>query len=205
MRKIALIAALLCSVSFAGRVWSATPAPFVAPDGSFQMHYASNLNLGDSVINLSNAGSAYSLTNTSGDICENLYAFSPDEQMISCCSCRVTPDGLNSFSIRNDIISNTLTGVMPTSVVVKLVGSAPSKKGCDPSSVNSTNLTSGMVAWGTTLHLTPVAGAVDLTEEEFTSPVLSATELGNLASQCGFILNHGSGFGICRGCRAGGL
>ena len=43
------------------------------------------------------------------NICVNVYTFSPDEQMISCCSCLVTPDSLVSLSARNDLISNPPT------------------------------------------------------------------------------------------------
>ena len=64
-----------------------------APSDAFQVRYAANLNVGDSVINISNAGTQNAggaLTN----ICANVYAFSPDEQLIACCSCTVTPNAL---------------------------------------------------------------------------------------------------------------
>ena len=80
------------------------------PVDAFQVRYAANLNVGDSVINISNAGTQNSggaLTN----ICANVYAFSPDEQLISCCSCTVTPNALVSLSAINDLISNTLTQI----------------------------------------------------------------------------------------------
>jgi len=34
---------------------------------------------------------------------------------------------------------------------------------------------------------------------------LSAAELARVTSFCGFIQSNGSGFGICRSCRLGGL
>ena len=53
---------------------------------------------------------------TTGALCVNVYTFSPDEQMVSCCSCPVTPNGLVSLSARQDLISNTLEVVKLTSL-----------------------------------------------------------------------------------------
>ena len=44
------------------------------------IRYFSNLDVGDSVINIANTGA-----NAAGSICVNVYAFAPDEQEISCC------------------------------------------------------------------------------------------------------------------------
>ena len=44
--------------------------------------------------------------------------------MISCCSCLVTPNGLVHVTANNDLVSNTLTGIRPNSIVIKLVASA---------------------------------------------------------------------------------
>jgi hypothetical protein len=173
-----------------------------APSDAFQVRYAANLNVGDSVINISNAGTqnaAGALTN----ICANVYAFSPDEQLISCCSCTVTPNALVSLSAVSDLISNTLTPARPNSIVVKLIATAGTA--CNASNVPVANLAAGMVAWGTTVHAaptTPVTYAV--TETQFAEKGLSAGELARLTSFCGFIQANGSGFGICRSCRLGG-
>ena len=96
----------------------------------FQTRYSSNLASGDSVINATNtgAGSTSPFPTQNGNICVNVYTFSPDEQLISCCACPITPDGLVSLSARNDLISNTLTPGVPTSIVIKLLASAGSPK-----------------------------------------------------------------------------
>ena len=97
---------------------------FAQQDTSFQIRYAANLTAGDSVINITNTGAnGASLTGPGfggavGNICVNVYAFSPDEQLISCCSCLITPNGLVSLSVNQDLVSNTLTGVRPNSVVI---------------------------------------------------------------------------------------
>jgi len=102
-------------------------AAFGQIDTSFQIRYAANLTSGDSVINITNTGANGASLNgpgfggAAGNICVNVYAFSPDEQLVSCCSCLITPNGLVSLSVNNDLVSNTLTGVRPNSIVVKLI------------------------------------------------------------------------------------
>jgi hypothetical protein len=181
-------------------VFGQTTAPVGGPSDAFQVTYASNLNLADSVFNITNAGT------TGGNICVSVYTFAPDEQLVSCCSCVVTPNGLNSLSARSDLISNTLTPAVPTSIVVKLVATSAAS-GCSPSTMpTASTLAGGMRAWGTKVHtLTTAPGGLALTETEFSPAVLSNTELSHITSTCGFIIGNGSGFGICNSCRTGGL
>jgi uncharacterized repeat protein (TIGR01451 family) len=177
-----------------------TELPVINP---FQVLYASNLSIGDSVINITNAGTqnvAAALTN----ICANVYAFSPDEQLISCCSCSITPNALVSLSVNSDLVSNTLTPANPTSVVVKLIATAGTA--CNPSNVATNSLAAGMRAWGTKLHALPgTPAAFGVTETSSSPAALSAAELARITSFCGFIQANGSGFGICKSCRLGGL
>ena len=185
-----------------------------ADDSPFQVRYASNLPIGDSVINATNTGasSTVALPTQNGNICMNVYTFSPDEQLISCCTCPITPDGLVSLSARNDLISNTLTPGVPTSIVIKLVGSTGTPA-CNASTVTflgDNKLVQGLAAWGTTIHALPVtpgspATTYGVTETAFTPASLSSAELTRITMLCSFIQTNGSGFGICRSCRFGGL
>lgn len=185
----------------------------------FQIRYASNLTSGDSVINLTNTGANGASLNgpgfggAAGNICVNVYAFSPDEQLVSCCSCLITPNGLASLSVNSDLISNTLTGVRPNSIVVKLVNTGA---GAGFTGTNCTNsaalagstafpLANGMLAFGTTVHAAPVAGTFATTETAFSRGTLSAAELASITNRCTNIIGNGSTFGICRSCRVGGL
>ena len=187
-----------------GAVCSASAAPVFAPGvpNAYMVRYASNLSVGDSVINLTNTGAASTVAFPiqDGNINANVYVFSPDEQLISCCCCPITPDGLASLSVQNDLISNTLTPGVPTSVVVKVVATlAPAG-----------TLTDGLGAWGTSLHALPVtpgtpATTFGTTETTFTPATLSAAELTRITTLCGLIQTNGSGFGICKSCRLGGL
>ena len=183
-------------------------APTIGAGGvtdGFQVHYFSNLDVADSVIDITNSGAsstvAFGPTGAqNGNLCVNTYTFSPDEQLISCCSCLVTPDGLAGLSVRNNLINNTLTPGVPTSVVVKLVASTP----------NGQTVASGLAAWGTNIHAAPVGGfntpgTFGTTETPFTQATLTQPELSRITQLCGFIQNNGSGFGVCAACNAMGI
>ena len=186
-----------------------------ASSGAFQVRYVANLNVGDSFINISNTGasSTTAFPTQDGTICVNVYTFSPDEQLISCCSCPVTPDALVSLSARNDLISNTLTPGVPTGIVIKLLATASQgAASCNAGTVGlGTNVpASGLTAWGTSLHALPItpgapAGTFGVTGTPFTPATLSPAELTRIQTLCSLIQTNGSGFGICRTCRLGGL
>jgi hypothetical protein len=183
------------------------------PDSAFQIRYASNLNVvgGDSVINLSNARTSNQGGNT-GNICVNVYVFAPDEQPIACCTCPTTPNGLYSLSVINDLIFNVLTPSVPNSVVIKLNATVPpggALTACSAALVGQTPAP-GIVAWGTTVHGTPSATTgptYQVTETAFTpyEPSNTANEVNTNAQNCQFLNFLGSGFGICKSCRLGGL
>ncbi len=223
--KLAIILGVVVMLSLATNVWSQNP---VTMDSPFQIRYAANLNFGDSFVNLTNSGA------TGGNICTNVYAFSPDEQLISCCACVITPNALVSLSARNDLISNTLTPAVPSSITVKLL--ATTGGACNPATPGA--LAVGLLAWGTTIHpqtsttVTPNTSSTcklycqypqyatwceqncqpkttttttySTTETPFLPATLSAVELARISDRCQDIQENGSGFGICRSCRLGG-
>jgi hypothetical protein len=191
-----LAVVLMCTAAY-GQAISGSPAD------AFQVHYASNLlttGAGSSLINITNAGTQNTTGGALTNLCVNVYAFSPDEQLVSCCTCTVTPNALVALDVKRDLTTNTLTpGIVP-SAVVKLV--ATSGATCNASSVASANLSAGMVAWMATYHATPTGYSV--TETQFVPAGLSTAELARITSFCGFIQANGSGFGICASCKPGG-
>ena len=201
----------LAVLAFATAAFSQVSPSNITVDHFYQVRYIANLNVGDSVVNISNGGArgaglaAGTSASTTGALCANVYAFSPDEQMIACCSCPVTPNGLVSLSARQDLISNTLTPAVPTSIVVKLVSSRPVGGSCANSAANMVPDGSGMLAWGTTVKAGVAGGAAATVETAFAPASLSAGETARLTALCTFIQANGSGFGICRSCRLGGL
>jgi len=201
-------------------------AAVYAQDSSYQVRYASNLAIGDSVVNFSNDGASSSQscvtgcvttvgTTTfaqNGDICANVYAYSPDEQLVSCCSCNVTPNALNSLSAKGDLASNTLTPIIPSALVIKVLASYGGSK-CTASSaatITTADLIPGLLAWGTTIHALPVtagtpATTYGVTETQFAQGQLSGAEFQRMTQLCAFIRANGSGYGICKSCKVGGL
>jgi hypothetical protein len=168
----------------------------VGPPDVLLLSYAANLNIGDSIIDLTNSGA-------SGDICANVYVFAQDQQLISCCSCPLTPNHLKTLSAQADLINNTLTPGVPESVTVALLATAnPSDETCNAAVVSAPALTSGLRAWNTTLHNVS-GGKYGVTEKPFASAALSLSELNKLTSDCGFIESNGTGHGICNSCTEG--
>jgi hypothetical protein len=217
--KIAVLAATLAVVAFA----QSNP---ISADTPYQVHYFANLAIGDSVINITNTGangagnSAGPSATIIGSICANFYAFDLDEEILSCCSCPVTPDGLASLSLQKDLISNPLfVKNNSAGVVVKVLATTPigSPSSCNNSSFLAGNPapTNGLVLWGTSLHANPTAaGTYQVTETRFTPAALSgyngtviaaSGEYSRLQYSCGIVFNQGGGGGICNSCQIGGL
>jgi hypothetical protein len=216
VRNVVLLFVSVALLAFAG----AQPSPNGAPatlDSPFQVRYAANLQFGESYINVVNTGAngapllGPGLGVAVGNICVNVYAFDPNEEMVSCCSCLVTPDQVRNLGVNRDINSNTATGVTPTSMTIKLLatlaGTGGTSSTCSnaAASVATATIVAGMAAWGTTLHATPTAGAFATTETRFTPATLSASELAHLGNTCSNIVGNLSGFGICASCRNGAL
>ena len=172
---------------------------------AYQVSYLSNLNIGDSFVNIVNNG-AVSGSDPAGRICANVYVFDPNEEPVSCCSCMTTPNGLVSLSAQNDLISNRLTSTVPSSVTVSVLYSTPIGGRCDAGTVpTATNaLARGGIAWSTTLHQNTASNSYAQTETPFAQGVLSPTQFAKLVNVCGFIETYASRFGLCNSCRTGG-
>jgi hypothetical protein len=179
------------------------------PARAFQVRHFSNLNVADSYVNITNDGSIGDAGGaglpSSQNICVHVYTFDPAEELISCCSCLVTPNALNSLSAKNDLISNTLTPATPTSIVVKLIATLPTAGACNAATPGEP--AGAIHAWGTTLHAntSSIPTSYGLTESEFSAALLSPMELSRITLFCAVSQANGSGFGICKSCRAGGL
>ncbi|MBZ5586273.1 MAG: putative Ig domain-containing protein [Acidobacteriia bacterium] len=200
---------ILAALVLAGAALAQTP---MTTDPPFQVRHAANLTVGESYVYITNDGANGASVlgpglGSAGNICVNVYAMAPDEQLVSCCSCLVTPNGLVTLGVNHDILSNTLTRAGLGSAVIKLVSTLASGNGAGTSCANSAALVgqahqvSGMLAWGTTLNILP-SGGVTMTETPFSPATLSQGELASLGGRCASIMGNGSGFGICGPCQS---
>lgn len=185
--------------------WGGSAAAAPAID-AYQLRYFTNVDsptsgTRDSLINLSNTGAGATANGLlgfgAGNICANIYVFDPNEEELACCGCTITPNALQSVSVRA-LQSSNYTPEFASSGVIKILASA----GTCTTGGSIASLTSGLRAWGTTLHQT---GSFTFgTETEFSQAPLSNGELNRLTNLCSVIGSNGSGYGVCPGCTTEG-
>jgi hypothetical protein len=173
-------------------------------------------------VNISNDGAFggfYPNPGGVGNTCANVYAFDSSEEMVACCACLVTPNALVSLSAKNDLINNVLTPAIPTSIVIKIVGSEPGTSGtaavpvfnlCNPITVGgpTSGLSTSLLAWGVTLEPSQTAGTYGPVNVPFINASFSRAipdEFSALESVCQFVQTEGTGFGVCKSCALGAL
>ena len=156
----------------------------------FKVNYFSNnaAPAPDATVRIDNPGLTY------GNLCAMIYVFDADQQLSECCGCVETHNGLRTLSVRSNLTSNPLTGVVSRNGVIKVVSAAVNNSPCDPTS--NVTPTANLRVWAT--HIQNAVGtAWPITETESSDSTLGATELANLQAQCSFIGILGSGQGIC--------
>jgi hypothetical protein len=143
----------------------------------------------------SSSGAAASVIGN-GNLCVNAYLFSANEELQACCSCFVTPNGLWSWDILNDLVPNALEG--PASLipggVVKLVatlaGTTSATSGCDATMAglptNTFNFVTGKFNTATNSVLAPGMLA-------WARGQISATSVGVESSFAPATLSSGNG------------
>jgi hypothetical protein len=142
----------------------------------------------DATVRIDNPGLTY------GNLCAMIYVFDADQQLSECCGCVETHNGLRTLSVRLNLTSNPLTGVVSRNGVIKVVSAAVNNSPCDPTS--NVTPTANLRVWAT--HIQNAVGtAWPITETESSDSTLGATELANLQAQCAFVGILGSGQGTC--------
>ena len=157
------------------------------PSDTLKVDYFSNAGGSpDETLQMTNPGTA------GGNLCAAVYVFAADQEMSECCSCLLTPDGLRTFSVNKDLLSNPLTPVKIPTGVVKVVSIPSNSSGTCPTYPTSIEPTAGIRAWATHLQKNGT-----LTETPSQDATLSATEIVDLEIGCYGIQIDGSGHGLC--------
>ena len=156
----------------------------------FRINYFSNNVAGapDATVRIDNPGLTY------GNLCAMIYVFDADQQLSECCGCVETHNGLRTLSVKTNLTSNPLTGVVSKTGVIKVVSAAVNNSPCDPTANVAPK--ANLRVWATHIQ-NPVGSAYPVTETESSDSTLGATELANLQAQCAFVGILGSGQGIC--------
>src|SRR5262249_28742020 len=162
--------------------YKAAPVQPMVHDTPFQVGYATNLQLGDARIYLTNTGA------NATTLCANVYGFTPDERLVACCSCLVTPNGLASLSVWGDLLSDVPPALpRPTALVMKLLATqGTTASSCDAGVVGDSAhpIVPGLAAWGTSPEPAGVFNSPPLLmATPFTPSAWSATEVPILPAQ----------------------
>jgi hypothetical protein len=128
-----------------------------------------------------------------GTLCASIYVWRFDQELTECCSCSITANGLLTFTVLSATNNPGDGGGIPTVGSISII----SDSACD-----ATNPTPApdLRAWATHVNLDPInaaAGGYDVTETEALDTPLSAGELAEAATRCGFLRVNGTGHGRC--------
>jgi len=199
--KVTFCKALFVAVAIVGLAVIGAGAASAQTD-VFSVNYFSNnaAPAPDATVRIDNPGLFY------GDQCAMIYVFDSDQQLTECCGCKETHNGLRILSVRSNLTSNPLTGVVSRNGVIKIVAAAPNGGGfngdseCNPSTAVTPR--PNLRAWVTHIQnaapLGTFGGSVNaITETESLDSTLGATELANLQASCSFVGILGSGQGVC--------
>ncbi len=158
---------------------------------------------GDNFVHLINPTAA------NGTLCAMIYVFDDDQEPGECCGCPITPNGLLSLSVVNQLTANwEVTSADFDNGVIKIVSSLPNGgtsaaaapgSGCDPSiAYTQTPNLLGSILKPQTVPTAETAAVTTLTDTNmFEEGAPDATEATLLISECAFFVAHGTGKGIC--------
>jgi hypothetical protein len=160
-------------------------------DGSnYFVTYYSNATIAgapDAVVRVINDG------DTGGNLWASYYVFDDSQELQECCSCFVSPDGVNSEDVNKDLLGNVLTGKATTKGVIKVISSST-----QPGDPTNNTLAAGLRGFATHIQrATPTTGAFYVTEAPLADSNLAATEKTMLEELCKFAIILGSGRGTC--------
>lgn len=168
-------------------------------------NYSNNAGPGstvDQVVRLVNiAKNGTPITSPVGDICTNLYVFDNNQEMVSCCSCRLTPNELASASVANQLTNNPLTSVIPSAGVIKILPIIAGNYACSPIAPFASSDASLVKGFAT--HVQVTGSATYISETDIPVAILGSEDATFLNNACLFVQYLGSSKGRC-GCSTPG-
>jgi len=90
------------------------------PTYYFTTYYSANVAAApDATLRIINDGSLGGLS-----LYADIYVFDDSEELTQCCSCKITPDGVLSESVKLNLTANPIRGIVNTRGVIKVISSA---------------------------------------------------------------------------------
>jgi hypothetical protein len=201
--KIAFAAVVLALVLAGSPIAKAQGSPSPYSLGYYSLAHQTSNTVPDGTLRLVNDGNVSDASPT-GDLCGAIYVFDNSENMVTCCSCKVTPNGYLSLSVNNNLTSKVAPNKLPTRGVIKVLSSTTATDTttvdiCDPTNVSQQPGIHGWIA-----HLQRGGSGFQITETELKESALDAAELADLQEDCQVILTQGAGSqGFCTCADAG--
>jgi hypothetical protein len=169
----------------------------VGDNSVYFVTYYSNANTAgapDATVRIINDGEKGAGTN--GTLWADFYVFDDSEELQDCCSCAVTPDGLLSESVNQQLVNFdlVLTPKLNRAGVIKVISSSSN----DPTApVPTPGLREFATHIQATRSLPSVTGPFSTSETEAIDANLSTAERSLLGELCYYAMQLGSGFGVC--------
>ena len=190
-------------------------AQAVAEDRYFVAYFdnANTQGAPEGLLRIVNSAEPNPFTGLGGDVCAMIYVFRPDQQLAECCGCKVTPNGLLTISVNNNLTANPLTSdaftrgsIFVVSAMLNEPNAHPAPKGSSVECNPSDSFVEGnrLEIWITNPQVVnnPNVPFV-LTESHPSEENFSDLEATALANKCGGITSTtlgpgGSGHGLCQ-------
>jgi hypothetical protein len=198
----------LALVALALALTTPVTAQVVASD-AYQVAYFSQGGFANfmHVINTGQVGSPIDTNTKNGTVCADIYAFDANQEMVSCCSCPITANGLLRREVLVDLTDPglVLTAFPVTTGVIKVVSDTlPASGVCNPGQISAPvngALRAFMLNGQGVAVILPGPklgiGPGPSTETSFQPASLTQSEQSFLGNACSFVLYLGSGRGQC--------
>jgi hypothetical protein len=154
---------------------------------AYTVNYFNNANTASTdeiyIQNTTNESNTESSGSTGANICANIYAFYPDQELVGCCAVAITPNESWNNSVGQLMITIDNQGPLPTKGTIKVVATTD-PGACNPAGHTLVLAPHSLQSWIThTNTLTTPAGTF-MTEEPFAQTGEPTTDINLIAAEC---------------------